>query len=59
MKPEFSRQIFEKVSNNKYHKNPSSDSRVVPCGQTDSWTDGWMDGHDKANRRFSQISESA
>jgi hypothetical protein len=32
---EFSRQIFEKVSSIKFHENPSSGSRVVPCGQTD------------------------
>jgi hypothetical protein len=35
MKFEFSRQIFEKYANIKFHKNPSSGSRVVPCGQTD------------------------
>jgi hypothetical protein len=35
MKFEFSRQIFEKVSNIKSHQSPSSGSRVVPCGQTD------------------------
>jgi hypothetical protein len=34
MKFEFSRQIFEKVSNIEFHQNPSSGSRV-PCGQTD------------------------
>jgi len=32
---EYSRQIFEKDSNIKFHENPSSGSRVVPCGQTD------------------------
>jgi len=35
MKLEFSRQIFEKHSNFKFHKNPSIGSRVVPCGRTD------------------------
>jgi hypothetical protein len=35
MKYEFSRQIFEKVSNIKFYQNPSSGSRVVACGQTD------------------------
>jgi hypothetical protein len=35
MKFEFSRQIFEKSSKPKFHKNPSGGSRVVPCGQTD------------------------
>jgi hypothetical protein len=31
MKFEFSRQIFEKYSDIKFHENPSSGSRVVPC----------------------------
>jgi hypothetical protein len=35
MKLESSEQILEKVSNIKFHDNPSSGSRVVPCGQTD------------------------
>ena len=35
MKPEFSRQIFEKPSNIKFHENQSSESRDVPCGRTD------------------------
>jgi hypothetical protein len=35
MKTEFSQQIFEKVSNIKFRKNPSSGSRVVPCGLKD------------------------
>jgi hypothetical protein len=35
MKLEFSRQIFEKNLNIKFHKNPYSGSRVVLCGQTD------------------------
>jgi len=35
MKLEFSTQIFEKYPNIKFHKNPSSWSRVVPCGRTD------------------------
>jgi len=33
MKLEFYLQFFEKPSNNKYHENPSSGSRVVACGQ--------------------------
>jgi len=40
MKIEFSRQIFEKYSNVKYYKNPSSGSRVVKCGKTDRHNDG-------------------
>jgi len=35
MKLEFSWQIFEKSSKTKFHENPPSGSRVVPCGRTD------------------------
>jgi hypothetical protein len=38
---EFSRSIFEKLSNIKFQENPSSGSRVVPCGQMDRQTKGW------------------
>jgi hypothetical protein len=38
MKLEFSRQIFEKCSNIKFHENPPSGSRLVACGQTDRLT---------------------
>jgi hypothetical protein len=34
MKLELSRQIFEKLSNVKFHENPSGSSQDVPCGQT-------------------------
>jgi hypothetical protein len=40
MKPGFSRQIFEKPSDIKFHENIFRASRVVPCGQTDGQTDG-------------------
>jgi len=36
---EFSRKIFKHFSNIKFHKNPSSGSRVIPCGRTDGQTD--------------------
>jgi len=39
MKFEFSQQILEKYSNIKVNKNPSSESRDVPCGQADERTD--------------------
>jgi len=39
MKLQFSQQILEKYSNIKFYENPSSGSRVVPCGQTDGKTD--------------------
>jgi hypothetical protein len=51
MKPEFSRQIFEKFSNIKFHENISSGSRVVPYERTD--------GHGEANTHFSQFGERA
>jgi hypothetical protein len=38
MKPEFSRHIFEKYSNIKFHENPSSVSSVVPWGRKDGRT---------------------
>jgi hypothetical protein len=45
-------QIVEKKSSDiKFHQNPSSGSRVVPCGLTD--------GHDEANSGFSQFCERA
>jgi hypothetical protein len=34
-----SRQIFQKRLNIKFHQNPSSGSRVVPCGRTDGRKD--------------------
>ena len=39
MKLEFSGQILEKYLNIEFHENPSSGSRVVPCGQTDGGSD--------------------
>jgi len=36
MKLVFSRQYFDKYLNIKFHENPSSGSRVVPYGRTDS-----------------------
>jgi hypothetical protein len=38
LKRELSRQIFEKCTNTKFNANPSSGSRVVPCGRTDGQT---------------------
>jgi len=38
MNLEFSRQIFEEHSHIKFHENPPSGSRVVPCGRTDRQT---------------------
>jgi hypothetical protein len=35
MKLTFSRKIFETYLNIKYYENPSSGSRVAPCGRTD------------------------
>jgi len=55
MKLEFSREIFEKFSNDRYHENSFRGSRIVPCGQKN----GRTDGHDVANSRFSQFRECA
>jgi hypothetical protein len=43
MKLEFSRRIFEKYSNMKFHENPFRWSRVVQCGRTDGRTDRQTD----------------
>ena len=51
MKRDFARQFFEKYSNIQFNENPSSGSRVVPCGRTDR--------HDEANSRFSKFRERA
>ena len=51
IKPEFSRQIFEKYSNIKFHYNPPSGIRVVPHGRTDRC--------DEANSRFPQFANVA
>jgi hypothetical protein len=49
MKLEFSRQVFEKYSNVRFHKNPSSGGRVVPCGH--------MGRYEEAICYFSQFCE--
>jgi len=49
MKLEFSGHIFDKYSNMKFHENPLSGSRVVPCRQTDR--------QHEASSRFSQFCE--
>ena len=46
MKVGFSRQIFQKYSNIKFHYHPSSGSRDFPCGQTD--------GHEDSFRNFAK-----
>jgi len=55
MELEFSRQIFQKSSNTKFHENPSCGSRVVACGRTEKQTDR----HGEAICLFSQSSEGA
>jgi hypothetical protein len=62
-KLEFSRQIFEKYSNIRFHENQLIGSRVVPFGPTGTQTDGrtgrQTDSYDEANSGFSQFCESA
>jgi len=38
MERKFSRQTFQKSSNVKFRENPSTGSRVAPCGPTDRRT---------------------
>ena len=38
MKFEFYRQIFEEYWDTKFYENPSSGSRILPCGQTSGQT---------------------
>jgi hypothetical protein len=40
-----SRQIFEKYSNTKFYRNPSSGSLFDPCGHADGQMDGQKHGH--------------
>jgi len=50
MNVEFSRQIFEKYSNIKFHENMSGGTGVFSCEQTDTWTDGRTDRKTDAKR---------
>ena len=46
----FSAHFLKKYSHIKFHENPSSGSRVVPCGRTDT--------HDEANGRFRNFAKA-
>jgi len=59
MKLEFPRKIFEKYSDNKFHKNPPCGSWVVACGQTDRRMGRRPERHDEVNSRFLQFCERA
>jgi hypothetical protein len=50
MELEFSRQIFKKCANIKFHENASSESRLVPCLRTGGRTD-----RHEANSHFFKI----
>jgi hypothetical protein len=54
MKIEFSGHIYKKYSNIRFRGNPSSDSRIVLCGQMDTKT-RQSDRYDEVNSRFSQF----
>jgi len=43
MQTEFSRQISGKYANTKFNENPSSGTRVVPCGRKKERTDRQTD----------------
>jgi hypothetical protein len=51
MKLDLSRQIFEKYSSAKFHKNPFNRSSVIPCGRTDR--------RNEAKSSLSQFHDSA
>ena len=51
---EFPRQTFEKCPYIKFYYNPSSGSRLVPCGRRDGRT--YM--HDEANSRYSNFAKA-
>jgi len=55
MKLEFFGQIFEKYSDITFHKNPSSGSRVVPCGRTERRMNGRTDRQTDRQRDRTQI----
>jgi hypothetical protein len=54
MERKFSPPILEKYPHTKFHENPFTDSRAVPCG----WTDN-TDKYDEANRHFTQSCQRA
>ena len=55
----FSRNIFEKYSNIKFHENPSSGSRVFPFGRTHGLMDRRSERHmTKLTVAFSNASEN-
>jgi len=57
MKLQFSQHIFGKYSNIKFHKNPPSGIKFVPCGLKDRG--GTNRQNDDANSHFLQICERA
>jgi hypothetical protein len=63
MELEFSRKIFEKYSNIKFHENPSSGSQAVTFGQMEGpaggRTDVRTDRYEEANGLFSQFCDRA
>ena len=59
LKREFSGHIFEKYSNIKFHENPSSGRRVVPCGRRGIKTDMTKLIVEILRTRLIRISESS
>jgi len=56
---EFSRQIFEKISNIRFYENPCIGSRVVPCGRAEWCTDMQTEATKVTDSLFSQLWERA
>ena len=59
MKLDFSRQIFEKYRNIKFHENPLSEAESFYGTDRQTQTDRQTEKHGESNSRFSQFFESA
>ena len=59
MKLEVFEHTFEKSSRIKFHENPFSGNRIVPCGQTDGRAERQTDRQNEAKIRFSQFCKGA
>jgi len=59
MKLVFSGQVFEKYSNVKCYERASSESRVVPCGQTDRQAGRRTERHTKLIVTFRDFMNAA
>jgi len=59
IKLNFIKRFSKTYSGTKFHENPSSGSRVVPCGRTERQTDKQTHRYDDTSSRFSQFCKRA